>query len=189
MHAYAAKQTLFAKENAIKISGVVFIAFWAVAAIAYAAIGPAPKYEVPIETVHVPFKNHGPSLGDISYKQQIEINGEKRLLFPTFDDPDKAIEEISSKCPHLLGYLHGRKLILGPLSKSNAAQYQELMTQILDSDNCPDWYGEQDDEFLLLRSFFDIFENDAENAELIKTAQQHGLDAIAYSLPYEYHTS
>lgn len=89
------------------------------------------------------------------------LDGEEYDLYATFDDPEKAIENVKEKCPDALTKLRRRSLTLGELSDGNWQRYRDVLAATSDGDN------EQGDT---LAAFFDIYENADKNAQIIKLA-------------------
>lgn len=80
-----------------------------------------------------------------------------------------AVALLESRCPWL-----------GPLSAGNWAAYRDELNASFDG-LCDG--SERDGQLALLRGFFDIYENDDDNAALIARAQHEGLDAMRPELP------
>ena len=89
------------------------------------------------------------------------LDGEEYDLYATFDDPEKAIGNVKEKCPDALTKLRRGSLTLGELSDGNWQRYRDVLAATSDGDN------EQSDT---LAAFFDIYENEDKNAQIIKLA-------------------
>lgn len=124
-----------------------------------------------VKKVSVPFDvpENLDSIGKASVKQQLVMNNDNFELLPTFDSPDKALQNVKGQASNALGLLEGT-FDLDELSDSNWKDYQEALEAMLDREDCPEWYSEENDELWILRTFFDIYENDEDNAEILKCA-------------------
>ena len=100
-----------------------------------------------------------------SIKDELYINDNNYLLYPTFDDPEKAIEAISSDAKATLDLL-SKTYNLKSMSSYNWQQYRDAMLNIHDNPDKPDWYCETSDEYDMLLGFFDLYENAQSNAEI-----------------------
>lgn len=100
-------------------------------------------------------------IGTWSVKSCLVLDGEEYDLYATFDDPEKAIDNVKEKCPDALAQLRRGSLTLGELSDGNWQRYRDALAAASDGDN------EQGDT---LAAFFDIYENEDKNAQIIKLA-------------------
>lgn len=144
----------------------------------------APGYEVAVQNVSEPFPlgheyQNGPTA---SIKQTIAIDGQIYKLPPTFDDPQAAIQWIREKAPSAIELLEQSYPWYGAFSESNWEQYQEALNDMLNRPDCPDWFNEGNDDVIALRGFFDIYENQKLNEELIESAQREGIEGVALQL-------
>ncbi|WP_282191451.1 hypothetical protein [Adlercreutzia caecimuris] len=156
------------------------------AAIAVALAGlcgcAAAHGEVRVSEVDVPFEM-GSSFqpaGSASIKQEISDGGESYWLLPTFDDRDAALENVRREAPDAVAALESRNFWLGPLSGWNWGFYRDALN------GCADDLGGGEDvagQVALLRAFFDIYENDDENAAIVDRARREGLGAVMADLP------
>lgn len=124
------------------------------------------KTDVPFETPIIL-----DSIGGITIKQQLIVEGESFDLLPTFDDPTHALTAIKEKASTVLSALQ-KAYGLEELSGSNWKDYYEGLTEMLGRDDCPEWYSEDNHELMALRAFFDIYENDEDNADIRACAEQ-----------------
>lgn len=106
---------------------------------------------------------------DISVKQILSINNVNVPLYPVFENSEVAIQNIKEKSRNVLDTI-SKNSGLEELNDNNWKAYLSIMNEMLDSPNKPDWYTEDNEEFILLDSFFDIYENNEENEELISMA-------------------
>ena len=75
------------------------------------------------------------------------LDGEEYDLYATFDDPEKAIENVKEKCPDALTKLRRGSLTLGELSDGNWQRYRDVLAATSDGDNeqSEDVYKRQED--------------------------------------------
>lgn len=124
-------------------------------------------------------------IGTWSVKSCLVLDGEEYDLYATFDDPEKAIENVKGKCPDALAQLRRGSLTLGELCDGNWQRYRDALAATSDGDN------EQGDT---LAAFFDIYENVDKNAQIIKLADElsgsaadkagEQYDRLMMALPY-----
>lgn len=102
-------------------------------------------------------------VGTWSVKTCLLIDSEEYDLYATFDDPAKALENVIAKCPDALSQLKKASFLLGELSNRNWERYRDALasTDIEDAQQAD-----------TLASFFDIYENDGQNDEIIKLANK-----------------
>lgn len=142
----------------------------------------AAHEEVRVNEVDVPFEL-APSLqpvGSASVKQEISDGSESYRLLPTFDDRDAALENVKREAPDAVAALESRNLLFGPLSDWNWGFYRDALN------DCADEACEEEDlseQFGMLRAFFDVYENDDDNAAIIDRAQREGLAAVKGDIP------
>ena len=74
-----------------------------------------------------------------SIKDKLRINDSDYLLYPTFDNPKKAIEAIQSDARTILNLLSS-KYDLEELSPYNWELYRTAMLDMHDNIDKPDWY-------------------------------------------------
>lgn len=87
-----------------------------------------------------------------------------------FEDNDKALEAVKTQCSDILSYMQ-EAFALDEISDSNWQKYQNSMV------NVPN--DEMSDQYYLLDQFFDIYENKAENDQVIKKLQtKTSIDAV-----------
>jgi len=119
----------------------------------------------------------------------ITVNGVQNSLYRVFENQAEAIEDIKVKVPNLLNTL-ATEYDLAPLANSNWQEYRDAMYMLFDSDNKPADYTESNLEFRTLRAFFDIYENDDKNAEIMQvcsslsTAKGNATQELGLLLPY-----
>lgn len=121
--------------------------------------------------------------GGASVKQAIvDPDGGTHELLATFDDPAAAMRSVTSDTGRVLDLLQG-SFGLPALDGSSWSRYKWAMYAEFGRDDCPDWYGDGDPQFDKLRAFFDIYENDEENDEILKVASTQGFEAAEPMLP------
>lgn len=136
-------------------------------------------------------------VGEISVSKCIVIDGKSYDLYRTFDDPEKAMENIKVKCASVLELLKEKNLPLRifDLSDRTWDDYRDAMLGMLDDEERPEWYNESNEEYRALYAFFDFYENIEKNEDIIKYAEKfasakgnagkkEAYDAIIANLPY-----
>ena len=102
-------------------------------------------------------------VGSWSVKTCLLIDGKEYDLYATFDDPEKALENVKAKCPDALLQLNKGSFLLGELSDRNWERYRDVLaSKDIEA-------AEQADT---LAAFFDIYENAGQNEEIIKLADE-----------------
>ena len=101
---------------------------------------------------------------NVSVKDFVQYQGHIVPLYKTFDDPDKAIEEI--KGLNLMKTL-SEKYQLEELNKENWKDYYDALYRALDDE----LIDENDDEYRRSIVFFDIYENEDKNDEIKRFAK------------------
>lgn len=104
----------------------------------------------------------------ISIKYSMQIEGEKNLLYPTFDNRESALSNIKKSASSLLERISAENN-LDVLCQDNWELYYNAVAVYTDNEN----------EIKLLKSFFDIYENDFSNEEIIQCVEQNS-DAGIY---------
>lgn len=103
-------------------------------------------------------------IGEVSVKERISVGDVNVPLYCTFDSSEEAIEAIQENS---VVKLIAEYYELDDLSDQTWEQYHEAMYMLFDSADCPSWYNESNVEFRELRQFFDIYENEEKNNEII----------------------
>lgn len=98
----------------------------------------------------------------ISIKYSMQIEGEKNLLYPTFDNRESALSNIKKSASSLLERISAENN-LDELCQDNWELYYNAVAVYTDNEN----------EIKLLKSFFDIYENDFSNEEIIQCVKQN----------------
>lgn len=106
-----------------------------------------------------------------SVKEALDIGENSFALYPTFDNPQLALENIQKQASNVLKLLN-QEYDIGKLSDENWMNYYDAMYNMMDLSNCPEWYNESYIEFRMLRNFFDIYENEFKNVELKEIAMK-----------------
>lgn len=129
---------------------------------------------ISLSHVSVPFSsNEKLNDGPISIKEQLVINGETYYLLPTYDDENLALTSIYTETSKTLDYLR-ESYDLGVFSDATWKSYQEAQIKMFDEPYCPNWYRDDNDSFMKLNCFFDIYENGEDNAQTIEKARTIG---------------
>lgn len=110
--------------------------------------------------------------------------GEKIPMYPTFEDKEAAIQDLYGQAGELLSNIE-TKYGLGTLSEDNWKEYLENAQEYIYSgeNGVLDWEAEPQALFV----FFDIYENDESNQEIIDNYNPllKNADDELYSLPYD----
>ncbi len=125
----------------------------------------ASSYEV---STNIPFTcklSESNSSYAASIKNNLRINNSNYLLYPTFDNSEKAIEAIQTDAHEILNLLSST-YNLEELSSCSWEQYRDAMLDMLNNADKPDWYVETSEEYEALFGFFDLYENASNNAEI-----------------------
>jgi len=100
---------------------------------------------------------------NINNTQFVVINGENNPLYKTFKSRPEAIKKIKEEIPDFLTTL-SQKYNLFPLSIDNWLLYFEAMNEYLNSETVSE---KEYEEYVILRRFFDIFENTDKNNTIL----------------------
>lgn len=127
------------------------------------------------------------SLGRVSIKQALMIDGEENPLFPTFDDPDHAFNTMQEQYADELKKVKKEYFLLN-INKSNVEKYHEALNQVaMENIN----KNQEDKKINQLIQILDIYEGAGRNQEIIalfeackanKLKPEEGLDLI-FALP------
>lgn len=136
-------------------------------------------------------------VGEISVSMCVVIDGKSYDLYRTFDDPEKAMENIKVKCASVLELLKEKNLPLRifDLSDRTWDDYRAAMLGMLNDEERPEWYNESNEEYRALYAFCDFYENIEKNEDIIKYAEKfasakgnaekrEAYDAIIANLPF-----
>lgn len=113
-------------------------------------------------------------VGEISVSLCVVIDGKSYDLYRTFDDPEKAMENIKVKCASVLELLKETHFSLRIFDFSDRTwdDYRAAMLGMLDDEECPDWYNESNEEYRALYAFCDFYENIEKNEDIIKYVEK-----------------
>lgn len=136
-------------------------------------------------------------VGEISVSKCVVIDGKSYDLYRTFDEPEKAMENIKVKCASVLELLKEKNLPLRifDLSDRTFDDYRAAMLGMLDDEERPEWYNESNEEYRALYAFCDFYENIEKNEDITKYAEKfasakgnaekkEAYDAIIANLPF-----
>ncbi|MGN1014298.1 MAG: lipoprotein [Butyricicoccus sp.] len=131
-------------------------------------------------------------LGDVSVNRVLAVDDYLVALYPELDDTDAAVEKVSDTCSKVLKFLK-KQYDLEDFSEESCENYQNAMWDCFDDGTeLPDWYTDENDQFLQLDEFYDLYENTSINDDLIAQAEQMGSmtellsnSDFMYSLPEE----
>lgn len=108
-------------------------------------------------------------IGGINRSQTIVIGGVENPLFCTFIDQDAALDNLKSAVPEILDEIKVG-FSLADLDNSNWEEYYAGVSNLSsDSEYAP----EDNLQHQILLQFFDIYENNDKNAEVINLASQY----------------
>lgn len=99
----------------------------------------------------------------IIIKDYITIDNIETSLYKVFENPEKAINDLKIKIPNFLEKLQNT-YYLEELNSTNLKIYEEKAFQYI---NDSEEMNESSEEFKVLRSFIDIYENTEENEEIL----------------------
>ena len=131
---------------------------------------------------------------EIDDTKTIILDNEENKMLIEFVNQEQALDKIKNWCPNIISAIKNT-FNLDDLSEANWDDYYDGLYEILDYENYNNIDYEGEDEYILLRSFFDIFENKYQNElviemaakrdqEMIKSKDTSSLDAIiAENLP------
>lgn len=126
--------------------------------------------------------------GRISTKQALMMDGEENLLYCTFDDPDYAFDTLIENYGDVLEQMR-KKYYLFKISKNNWHGYRDVANDFRESNPESE---EEHDRRMAVQQFFDIYEGEELNDEIIKLFDdckakklkpEEGIDLIL-ALPY-----
>lgn len=101
---------------------------------------------------------------NISVKENLKVRDMHIPLYVTFDSQQKALQKISNNpVIQVIKTEYGYE----DISNTNWKQYYYAMYELLDSTERPSWYSEENTNFRKMRKFFDIYENEEKNVEII----------------------
>lgn len=114
-------------------------------------------------------------IGVVSYKKALKIDGEVYNLYPTFDDVTGALVNISNQCNGALSAMQ-ELYQLEAFNNATVPEYYEYLPMYTENladsfDNgtiAENEYEAKMDQISLMESFWDIYENDNSNAEIVK---------------------
>lgn len=114
-------------------------------------------------------------IGVVSYKKALKIDGEVYNLYPTFDDVTGALVIISNQCNGALSAMQ-ELYQLEAFNNATVPEYYEYLPMYTENqadsfDNgtiAENEYEAKMDRISLMESFWDIYENDNSNAEIVK---------------------
>lgn len=114
---------------------------------------------------------------EIDDTKTIILDNEENKMLIEFVNQEQALDKIKNWCPNIISAIKN-KFNLGDLSEDNWDDYYDGLYEILDYENYNNIDYEGEDEYILLRSFFDIFENKYQNELVIEMAANRGEEII-----------
>ena len=136
-------------------------------------------------------------INSIIYKKSLKINNEEYKLYPTFDNSKTALENISIQAKNVLREIKSR-YDLGEFSEFTWKEYYDKSLDY-ESYICDLYYSNSNesskyknlvDEISLLLEFFDIYENNEKNKEIIELVNNKNISSdyllvnLSEKLPY-----
>lgn len=111
-------------------------------------------------------------LGRVSYLKGVKIDGMDYRLYPEFEDPERAVNELEKAAKNAMDYLR-TNYDLEALSNNNYEEYQACVCEALGEENV---YTNEalEDELYLIDGFLDIYENGDDNREILETVASVG---------------
>ncbi len=115
------------------------------------------------------------NVGGVSYKNAIKIGGENYNLYPTFNNIQEAIGNINNQCNSILSEMKAL-YELEDFADTTAKSYWESIPIYLEKINgmlsegmiSDEIYAEKVNQINKFESFWDIYENDDANEEIIE---------------------
>lgn len=102
-------------------------------------------------------------IGSMSVKENLVVDDISVPLYVTFDSQDQALQNISTNS---VIQAIKNEYNYADISNENWNDYYDAMYELLDSDSCPSWYNEENEDFRILRKFFDVYENEEKNIQI-----------------------
>lgn len=133
--------------------------------------------------------NNLSDIGPVSYKTAISIEGEKINLYPTFDNLQSALDNIKANCNELLNNM-AQVYELEPFSLRTVQLYYDRISeyentiyeQYENSEVDNELFKSIKDSFPKMYSFFDIYENDRANLEILSSINVTGTTMVVQKL-------
>lgn len=128
------------------------------------------KQESDSSTEHVvSIKPEFDKMFEMNDSKTVKLKGVTNKMFIEFKSQDDALNKVKIKCADLIGKLR-QQYGLAELSEANWEEYYGYLHAVLDDKNSKFNINEDDYEYRLLRSFFDIYENKYQNDIVDKLA-------------------
>lgn len=123
--------------------------------------------------------------GGASVKEALTNGDETYLLYPTFDDTSKALENVRTQSSETLNTIRSKFHMYIPFTSLTYKLFETLSIFLENGPDCPAGYSSTNGYFVF-QGFGDIYENNEENRLLKRMAFTKGLDEIKNDL-VEYH--
>lgn len=171
--------------TAFLLSAVLVIA--CMGACACEAMGAFSQSGVKVVGISEAFSSQGErvNVGSMSYKVALDDGQQLYRLMPTYDNKQAALSNMRDEAGGLIGYLQRHYMIPLPFSDLSWRLYRDANENIRSTLSRPGWqteYTQQSDDLMV---FFDIYENDDDNNQIINTALKEGMEAVELELPYD----
>lgn len=142
---------------------------------------------VKVVGISEPFSSQGErvNVGSMSYKVALDDGQQLYRLMPTYDNKQAALSNMRDEASGLIGYLQRHYMIPLPFSDLSWRLYRDANENIRSSLSRPGWQSEYTQQSDDLMAFFDIYENEDDNNQIINTALEEGMEAVELELPYD----
>lgn len=133
---------------------------------------------VQVQEVHAEVRSASSieGVGTVSIKQELVSGQETFHLLATFDNPVEALENARANNIDAVHLLQLQNPWLGPFSRWNWFFYRDALNRLYGVAGTGD--TEMDEQLYALQCFFDIYENNDENARIIARARHEGIDVV-----------
>ena len=120
--------------------------------------------------------------GGISVKEALSDGEQTYALYATFDDKQKAFSQLALATSDVNEFIQQEKGF-AMLNEGTFEGYQNAFKEILYGGEGPSWFNESNSEVTIFLHFIDIYENEAQNQEIIRIAQAQGIESVMGMLP------
>ena len=135
----------------------------------------AREENVPVEVENVSIEWNNETGVDlelpISIKDKISVGNVETYLYSSFDNQSDSLDKLKEKAPHLLDAIK-TEYSLETISELNWSEYYSNLNDYVDLVAPAEWYDQYYDEIKYAESFFDIYENEDQNNEIIEMLEE-----------------
>lgn len=132
---------------------------------------PDGRETVGIESVSIPFEQGNADESNMSIKNAVVIGEKRYLLLPTYDNKQTAVESIKNQAKETLELLKA-EFKLADFGDATWKEYRDAQMAMFEREDCPQWYKEDNESYMKLKCFFDIYENDDDNDLMLDIAKE-----------------